>query len=109
MEVYILYSNWMSNGDNVVNEVIGIYDCFQKAQHGLAVCINTDLQNHLYEHFSLDEGMSMNDYNVQKLAAMHYDDPDFAFNVWSAKFWNGEEKDDSESFQLYSIEKHSVL
>ncbi len=109
MEVYILYSNWMNNGDNAVNEVIGIYDCLQKAQQSLADCVNTDLQYHPYDHLSFDGCLPVETYNIPELAAMFYDNPEFNFNVRTVKLWDGDDEDHCETYQTYSIEVRPVL
>ncbi len=109
MEVYILYSNWINNGENVVNEVIGIYDCLKKAQHSLADCINTDLQYHPYEHISLDGSESAEFFNIPELAMMYYDDPNFSFDVTVAKMWDGDNEDCCEISQSYGIEERPVI
>lgn len=108
MEVYLLYSNWMHNGDNAVNEVIGIYDCLQKAQQSMADCINTDLQYHPYDHISFD-GDNTTNYNIPELATMFYDEPEFKFDVCLVKLWDGNDEECCETYQLYSIENRMVL
>ena len=109
MEVYLLCSNWMHNGDNSVNEVIGVYDCLSKAQHSLADCINTDLQYHPYDHLSFDGEIPAETYNISELSAMFYDDPNFYFNVRTAKLWDGDDEDLCEAFQVYQIEEWKLM
>lgn len=109
MVVYLLYSDWMHDGDNVVNEVIGVYDCLVKAQHSLAECINSDLQSYPYENIWADCSNDILNYDIANLANMFYDDPDFVFDVMSVRLWNGTNKEDSEDYQYYSIEKRAVF
>lgn len=109
MVVYLLYSNWMHNGDNAVNEVIGVYDCLRKAQQALANCINLDLQYHPYSNVKSVGGRELEDYFLPELATMFYDDPNFEFDVTSVKLWNGEHEECCEDFQEYNIEEHKLL
>lgn len=108
MVVYLLYSNWMHNGDNVANEVIGVYDCLAKAQHSLVECINSDLQFHPYDNLWADCTGDILGYDIPSLACMYYDDEDFFFDVKTARLWNGDNEDCSEDFQSYMIEEREV-
>ena len=108
MVVYLLYYDWMHNGDNVANEVIGVYDCLIKAQHSLVECINTDLQSHPYDYLWADCSNDVLNYDIASLANMFYDDPEFAFDAMSVHLWNGSNEDDSEDYQHYTIEEREV-
>ncbi len=99
----------MHNGDNAVNEVIGIYDCLPKAQQALAECINLDLQYHCFESIWCDSSESLSDFPLQELATMFYDDPCFSFNVKAVRMWNGEDGMCCEDYQHYYIEERTVL
>ena len=109
MKIYLLFSTWMHNGDNAVNEVIGTYDCLRKAQQSLAHSINMDLQNYPYEHLSFDGSLPAEEYDFHELATMFYDDPEFNFDVCQAKLWDGENEDHCESYQSYRIEEKELL
>lgn len=109
MVVYLLYSNWMHNGDNAVNEVIGVYDCLRKAQQSLAECLNLDLQNRSFQHMSSDSDIDFQNYNIPELAAMSFDDEEFDFDVKEIRLWNGNEAICCEDFQQYNIEQRVLL
>ena len=109
MVVYLLYSNWMHNGDNAVNEAIGVYDCLRKAQQSLCECVHTDLVSYPYEHIWGNGDKPIEDYDITSLSEMFYDDPDFVFDFTSVRLWNGDCEDDSEDYQFYDIEERDVL
>jgi len=109
MEVYLLCSNWMHNGDNAVNEVIGIYDCLPKAQQAAADCANHDMQNHSYQNAWCDTEREFHEYNVFELSNMSYDDPEFDFDIRTLKLWNGNDDDFCEDYQYYYIVKRLIL
>lgn len=109
MVVYILYSNWMHNGDNAVNEVIGVYDCLPKAQQALADCINNDLQYHSFEQVWCDSERPFEAFRIDELATMFHDDPLFIFDIRSVRLWNGDEGMCCEDYQYYNIEERDVL
>ena len=108
MVVYLLYSSWMHNGDNAVNEVIGVYDCLQKAQHSLCECIFSDLVSHPFEHIWGDCECRIDKYDILSLVEMDYNDDLFKFDVRSARLWNGEEEI-TEDYQYYNIEEKEVF
>lgn len=108
MVVYLLYSNWMHNGDNAVNEVIGVYDCLRKAQHSLCECINSDLIAYPFEYIWGDCECPIDNFDIPSLANTNYDDGLFKFDVCSARLWNGDEEN-SEDFQYYYIEERIVF
>lgn len=99
----------MHNGDNAVNEVIGIYDCLAKAQHSLVECINTDLQSYPYDNIWADCIGGIENYDISSLAEMFYDDQNFSFDVMYARLWDGENEDCCEEYQSYSIEEREVF
>lgn len=99
----------MHNGDNAVNEVIGIYDCLQKAHQSMADCIDADIQCCPYDHISLDGCEDRMVYNFSEFATRFYDDQDFVFNVMAAKLWIGNDEDCCEAYQSYVIENRIVL
>lgn len=109
MKIYLLISNWMFNGENAVNEVVGIYDCLRKAQQSLVDNINTDLQNYPYEHLDCYGNLSAEEYNLPKLADMSYDDPEFNFDVTQFKLWDGDNEDSCEVYQSYRIEERELM
>lgn len=108
MVVYLLYSNWMHNGDNAVNEVIGVYDCLKKAQHSLCQCIVSDLVAHPFDHIVGDCECQIENYDISSLAEMEYTDASFKFDVSSVRMWNGEEGL-CEDYQHYYIEEREVF
>jgi hypothetical protein len=108
MVVYLLYSNWMHNGDNAVNEVVGVYDCLRKAQQSLCEFLYSDLNSYPFDNIEGDGQGDIKDYNIAELANMFYDDQEFKFDFTSVRLWNGENEDDSEDYQNYNIEKCSV-
>lgn len=108
MVVYLLYSNWMHNGDNAVNEVIGIYDCLPKAQQALVENIYVDLKSHPYNNVWGDCSGDILKYDIYKLSSMFYDDPSFRFDVTKVKLWNGDESY-CEDFQTYTIKEYEVM
>mgnify|MGYP006903482592 CR=1 FL=1 len=108
MVVYLLYSNWMHNGDNAVNEVVGVYDCLQKAQHSLCEILQLDLSSYPFDNIEGDGQCDIKDYNIADLANMFYDDPDFSFDFKSIRLWNGADEDYSEDYRSYSIEERTV-
>lgn len=109
MKVFLLYSNWMHNGDNAVNEVVGVYDCLRKAQHSLVECINFDLQNRSFQHISCDSDCDFQDYDIPTLTNTSFDDDNFDFDVRELKLWNGDEESCCEDFQQYNIEQRMLL
>lgn len=64
----------MHNGNNSVNEVIGVYDCLKKAQLAIIESINTDLQFYPYDNIWADCTGNILDYDIPLLANMNYDD-----------------------------------
>ena len=109
MVVYLLYSNWMHNGDNAVNEVIGVYDCLRKAQQSLAECINLDLQNRSFKNVWCDDCRLFTEFNIPELANTLYYDPEFDFDVRSVRLWNGDDDVCCEDYQYYNIEQRTLL
>lgn len=109
MVVYLLYSNWMHNGDNAVNEVIGVYDCLQKAQQTLADCINLDLKNRSFKNVWCDTEQPFETFCIPELANMDYTDPNFKFEISSIRFWNGDEEDCCEDYLHYDIEQRTLF
>lgn len=108
MMVYLLYSNWMHNGDNAVNEVIGVYDCLRKAQHSLCECMFSDLVSYPFEHLWGNGECPIEYYDIPRLAETCYDSPEFKFDVTAVRLWNNDE-DSTESFQSYEIEEKEVF
>lgn len=99
----------MHNGDNAVNEVIGVYECLPKAQQALVDCINHDIQYHRFEQIWCDSKKPFEEYRIEELAKMFYDDPEFDFDVKSIRLWNGEDGMCCEDYQYYNIEERLLL
>ena len=108
MVVYLLYSSWMHNGDNAVNEVIGVYNCLQKAQHSLCECIVSDLVAHYFEHIWGDCECQIDKYDILSLVEIDYNDEFFKFDVRSVRLWNGEDEV-TEGYEYYNIEEKEVF
>lgn len=108
MKIYILFSDWMLNGNNSVNEVKGVYDCLKKAQHALIDSINVDLQAYPYNNIWADCTGNILDYDIPSLANMNYDDKDFCFDATIARLWNDNENC-SENYITYFIDEYEVL
>ena len=88
-----------------MNEVIGVYDCLQKAQHSLCECIFSDLVSH---HFDHNCECQIDKYDILSLMEMDYNDDLFKFDVSSVRLWNGEEEI-TEEYQYYNIEEKDVF
>ena len=110
MVVYLLYSNWMLNGDNAVNEVIGVYDCLRKAQQAVISNIHLDLQNRSFKHVKCDSSLNFDSYDIQDLSSLDFNDMNFNFDATTVRFWNGGEDDDlCEDYLQYDIEERLLL
>ena len=109
MVVYLLCSNWMYNGDNAVNEIIGIYDCLPKAQHALIDCLKKDLQHSSYNYFRSNDDTLTNISDIPDLLEKLCTNNCTLSNIESAKIWNGDDETFCEDYQSYHIEKHLVM
>lgn len=99
----------MNSGDNVVNEVIGVYDCLAKAQHALVENLKIDLQHTSYDNFWSDCGINFNKNCFLEHSNIFFDDKDFSFNFSSVRMWNGEDDQCCEDYLNYHIEERQVI
>lgn len=109
MELFILVSNWMHNGENVINDITGVFDSRIKAQKSLAESLHLDLQNHSYNNVWCDSSIPFDSFSLPDLAALSYEDPSFCFPVNSIRFWNGEDEFDCEDYLHYEIQQRELL
>lgn len=107
--VYLLVSNWMCNGNNSVNDIIGVYDSLAKAQKAMVEDIDHVLQYHRYEHMETDSPDDLSKTDFHQLANMFHDDPNFSFDAAYVRLYNGKDDELCEDYQRYNIEEFEVM
>lgn len=100
----------MHHGDNVVNEVIGVYDSLAKAQHALIDNVIVDLQYSSYHNFWSDCNiLEERNINLVDWANNVFANHNLCLNIKFVRMWNGDDEQYCEDYQNYHIEERQVI